>query len=149
MLGRVGQMISLGYAGGIGGNWNQTKADGTSSPFSLAPGQSFVMTEFRGRFYAADPATDTGPYRIYLLGPNSSAQYAANLTDFTYPGSVTVSGGVLTELNLQPGYVFIAPPTPQARPQNTLRANTGAKAAIGVRRYLMVFALTPYDLLAL
>jgi hypothetical protein len=26
-----------------------------------------------------------------------------------------VSGGVLVELNLQPGYVFTAPPTPQAR----------------------------------
>jgi hypothetical protein len=115
MLGRVGQIISLGYGGGSGGNWSRTNADGTTSVFTLAPGQSFVMTEFRGRFYAADPATDTGPYRLYLLGPNSSAQYVANLTDFTYPGSVTVSGGVLSELNLQPGYVFIAPPTPQVR----------------------------------
>lgn len=114
MLGRVGQMKSLGYASG-NPNWYETKPDGTTSLFTLAPGQFFVMTEFRGRFYAADPATDTGPYRLYLLGPNSSAQYVANLPDFTYPGSLTVSGGVLSELNLQPGYVFSAPPTPQVR----------------------------------
>ena len=115
MLGRIGQMKSLGYGGGSGGNWYETKPDGTSSLFTLSPGQSFVMTEFRGRFYAANPAIDTGPYRLYLLGPNSSAQYVVPLPDFTYPGSNTVSGGVLVELNLQPGYVFIAPPTPQVR----------------------------------
>jgi hypothetical protein len=115
MMGRVGQIIGVGYAGGSEGNWFQTKPDGSTALFTLAPGQSFVMTEFRGRFYAANPATDTGPYRFYLLGPNSSAQYVTNLPDFTYPDSNTVSGGVLVELNLQPGYVFIAPPTPQVR----------------------------------
>jgi hypothetical protein len=114
MLGRVGQFKSLGYSS-ANPNWYETKPDGTTSLFTLAPGQLFVMTEFRGRFYAADPAIDTGPYRIYLLGPNSSAQYVANLPDFKYPGSDTVSGGVLVELNLQPGYVFTAPPTPQVR----------------------------------
>jgi hypothetical protein len=115
LLGRPSQMISLGYGGESGGNWYQTKPDGTSSLFTLAPGQSFIMTEFRGRFYATDPASDTGPYRLYLLGPNSSIIYVANLPDFTYPHSNIVSGGVLVELNLQPGYVFIAPPTPQVR----------------------------------
>jgi hypothetical protein len=114
MLGRVGQNKSFGYSS-ASGNWSETKPDGTSAPFTLAPGQSFIMTEFRGRFYATDPANNPGPYRIYLLGPNQSAQYVANLADFTYPGSNIVSGGVLVELNLQPGYVFTAPPTPQAR----------------------------------
>jgi hypothetical protein len=127
MLGRPSQMINVGYAGGTGQNWYQTKADGTTSLFTLAPGQSFIMTEFRGRFYAADPATDTGPYRLYLLGPNSSAQYVVNLPDFKYPDSDTVSGGVLVETNLQPGYVFIAPPTPQVRqiPPPTTNPNNG------------------------
>ena len=114
MLGRVGQNKSFGYSSAAG-NWYETKPDGTSVLFTLAPGQSFIMTEFRGRFYAANPAIDTGPYRIYLLGPNSSGIYVANLPDFKYPGSDTVSGGVLVETNLQPGYVFYAPPTPQVR----------------------------------
>jgi len=114
MLGRIGQIKSLGYSS-ANGKWYETKPDGTSALFTLAPGQSFIMTEFRGRFYAADPAIDTGPYRLYLLGPSSSPQYVANLPDFKYPGSDIVSGGALVELNLQPGYVFIAPPTPQVR----------------------------------
>lgn len=114
ILGRVGQIKTLGY-NSTNGNWYQTKPDGTSALFTLAPGQSFVMTEIRARFYVTTPATDTGPYRIYLVGPNSSNQYTANLTDFKYPGSDTVSGGVITESNLNPGYVFSAPPTPQVR----------------------------------
>jgi hypothetical protein len=114
MLGRVGQMKSLGY-GSPNTNWYETKPDGTSALFTLAPGQSFIMTEFRGRFYATDPANNPGPYRLYLLGPNSSGIYVANLPDFQYPGSALVVGGVLVELNLQPGYVFTAPPTPQVR----------------------------------
>jgi hypothetical protein len=114
MLGRVQQMRSLGYSS-TSPNWYETKPDGTVTLFTLAPGQSFVMTEFRGRFYAANPATEPGPYRLFLLAPNSSGIYVANMTDFIYPGSATVSGGTLVELNLQPGYVFIAPPTPQVR----------------------------------
>jgi hypothetical protein len=109
MLGRVQQMRSLNYSSSSP-NWYETKPDGTVVLFNLAPGQSFVMTAFRGRFYADNPATDTGPYRLYLLGPNLSSIYVANMTDFMYPGSATVSGGTLVELNLQPGYVFIAPP---------------------------------------
>ena len=70
MLGRVGQIKSL--CNSTNGNWYQTKPDGTSSPFTLAPGQSFVMTEIRARFYVTDPATDTGPYRFYLVGPSST-----------------------------------------------------------------------------
>jgi hypothetical protein len=112
MLGRVGQIKTLYYSGG---NWYQNKPDGTSSLFTLAAGQSFVMTEIRARFYVTNPANDTGPYRFILLGPNSSNLYAANLIDFKYPGSDTVWGGTLVELNLQPGYVFITPPTPQVR----------------------------------
>jgi hypothetical protein len=60
MLGRVGQFKSLGYSS-ANPHWYETKPDGTTSLFTLAPGQLFVMTEFRGRFYAADPAIDTGP----------------------------------------------------------------------------------------
>lgn len=90
MLGRVGQIKGLYYSNG---NWYQNNPDGTSSLFSLAPGQSFIMTEIRVRFQAADPGIDTGPYRFILLGPNSSNQYAANLPDFKYPGSDTVWGG--------------------------------------------------------
>ena len=110
MLGRVGQIKTLGYDS-ASQKWYENKPNGTSSLFTLAPGQSFVMTEFRGRFYANDPAIDTGPYRFYLLGPNSSSQYIANMTDIIYPGSATVSGGILVELNLQPGYVFSVLPT--------------------------------------
>lgn len=69
------------------------------------------MTEIRARFYVTNPATDTGPYRIYFVGLNSSTPYIANLTDYAYPGTVTVVGGVITELNLNPGYVFSVLPT--------------------------------------
>jgi hypothetical protein len=124
MLGRVGQFKTIYYSGG---NWYLNNPDGTTSPFNWGPGQSFIMTEIRARFYVTTPATDTGPYRFILLGPNSSNLYAANLTDFKYPGSETVWGGTLVELNLQPGYVFIAPPTPQVRqiPPPPANANSG------------------------
>lgn len=112
MLGRTAQIKTLSYNNG---NWYQTKPDGTSVLFTLAQGQSFLMTEVRARFYVTNPATDTGPYRINLLGPNSTKLYTANLTDFKYLGSDTVSGGVVSETNLNPGYVFIAPPTPEVR----------------------------------
>jgi|GEM_PF-2280433 len=114
MLGRVAQIKSLGY-NVSNGNWYETKPDGTSALFTLAPGQSFIMNEIHARFYVTNPATDTGPYRIYLLAPNSSAIYIANMIDFKYPGSDTVSGGVIGETNLHPGYVFNTPPTPQVR----------------------------------
>jgi hypothetical protein len=112
MLGRPGQIKTLHYTAP---NWYQTKPDGTSSVFTLNPGQSFIMTEIRARFYVSDPATETGPYRFNLVGSNSANLYTANLTDFKYPGSDTVWGGVVTELNLEPGYVFISPPTPEVR----------------------------------
>ena len=79
MLGRVGQIKSFGYSSAAG-NWYETKPDGTSSLFTLAPGQSFIMTEFRGRFYVTNPANDTGPYRIYLLGPNSKRSVCRQFT---------------------------------------------------------------------
>jgi hypothetical protein len=112
MLGSVGQIKTMYYSEG---NWYQKKPDGTSSLFTLAAGQSFVMTEIRARFYVSDTTTQTGPYRLNLVGPNSTKLYTANLTDFKYPGSNTVSGGVVSEMNLNPGYVFIAPPTPEVR----------------------------------
>jgi len=112
MLGRVGQIKTLGYNAG---NWYQIKPDGTSSLFNMAPGQAFVMTEIRGRFYVTNPDPYKGPFRFNLVGANSTNLYTANLTDFKYPNSDTVSGGILTEMNLNPGYVFIGPPTPEVR----------------------------------
>ncbi len=90
MLGRVGQIRTLYYSPP---NWYQNNPDGTTSPFTLAPGQSFLMTELHARFYVTDPATQTGPYRIYFVGPNSANLYLFNLTDIYYPGSETVWGG--------------------------------------------------------
>jgi hypothetical protein len=110
MLGRVGQIKTLAY-NPAAQTWSELKPDGTSSLFTLAPGQSFIMTEIRGRFYVTTPASDTGPYRIYLVGPNSSTPYIANMTDITYPGSSTIWGGLITELNLNPGYIFSVLPT--------------------------------------
>jgi hypothetical protein len=126
MLGRPGQIKSLGY-NSTNGNWYETKPDGTSVLFTLGAGQSFIMTEIRARFYVTNPATDTGPYRIYLLGPQSSKIYIANMTDFKYPGSDTVSGGTVSEWNLNPGYVFTVPPTGQVQqmPAPPANPNTG------------------------
>jgi hypothetical protein len=112
MLGRVGQIINLSYDHPY---WQQIKPDGSTSIFTLAPGQSFIMTEIRVRFYVSDPAAYPGPYRFFLLGPDSSRMYITNLSDAMYPGSQTVYGGVVTETNLVPGIVFTAPPTPQVR----------------------------------
>jgi hypothetical protein len=102
MLGRVGQIKYLYYTGG---SWSQTLPDGATSTFTLAPGQSFVMTDIRARFYVNDPATDTGPYRLFFV-VNSTNMYIANLTDVTYPGFDTVWGGMISESNLEPGVVF-------------------------------------------
>lgn len=125
MLGRVGQIKTLGYGAP---NWYETKPDGTSSLFTLAPGQSFVMIEIRARFYVTNTITETGPHRFYLLGPDSSRMYINNLNDAMYPGSQTVWGGVVTETNLVPGVVFTAPPTPQVRqmPQPSENPNSGS-----------------------
>ena len=110
VLGRVGQIKSLGYNSPTQ-KWSEIKPDGTSSLFTLALGQFFVMTEIRARFYVTTPATDTGPYRLYLVGPNSSTPYIANMTDFKNPGSDIITGGLNVELNLDPGYVFSVLPT--------------------------------------
>ena len=71
LLGRVGQIKSLSYNPATQ-KWSELKPDGTSSLFTLGPGQSFIMTEIRARFYVTSPADDPGPYRLYLVGPNSS-----------------------------------------------------------------------------
>lgn len=122
MLGRVGQIINLSYDAP---NWKQTKPDGTTSIFTLAPGQSFIMTEIRVRFYAN--IINSGPYRFYLVGPNSANMYFTNLSDAMYPGSQNVYGGVVTETNLVPGVVFTALPTPkvQVMPQPPASPNSG------------------------
>jgi hypothetical protein len=73
------------------------------------------MTEVRVRFFVTNTTTDSGPYRFYLLGTNSNRIYIANATDLKYPGSETVWGGTVSEVNLVPGYVFSVLPTPQVR----------------------------------
>jgi hypothetical protein len=103
MLGRVGQIKYLEYTGG---SWTQVLPDGSTSTFTLRPGQSFVMTDIRAQFYVIDPAIDTGPYRLFFVLPNSTIMYIANLTDFKYPGFDTVWGGTISESNLEPGVVF-------------------------------------------
>ncbi|MDO9531029.1 MAG: hypothetical protein Q7O12_02715 [Deltaproteobacteria bacterium] len=118
MLGRVGQIINLSYDAP---NWKQTKPDGTTSIFTLAPGQSFIMTEIRVRFYAT--IINSGPYRFYLLGPQSSRLYITNLNDVMYPGTQTVWGGASTDTNLVPGVVFTSPPTPEVRQMPSPPAN--------------------------
>ena len=117
MLGRPGQIKNLYYSYDAQPHWDQTKPDGSSSVFTLAPGQSFIMTSIGVRFYVTDPATQTGPYRFYLLGPNPSRMFIANLSDIKYPGSETVWGGGLnaTETNTQPGVAFSVLPTPQVQ----------------------------------
>ena len=125
MLGRVGQIKQLHWTGS---GWSQTLPDGASSAFTLASGQYFVMTEVRVRFFVTDPlGVDYGPYRFYLLGPNSTRIYIANATDLKYPGSETVWGGSFSEVNLNPGYVFSVLPTPQVRqlPQPPTGPNDG------------------------
>ena len=116
MLGRIGQIKYVYYTNG---NWYQTKPDGTSSPFTLAPGQSFVMTEVRARFLLPTAATtaNPGPYRFYLVGPqpNYANMYIANLSNVISPADGTVWGGAVTETNLEPGIVFSVLPTPQVR----------------------------------
>jgi len=92
MLGRVGQIKQLHWTGS---GWSQTLADGSSSAFILASGQYFVMTEVRVRFFVTNTTTDSGPYRFYLLGTNSTRIYIANATDLKYPGSETVWGGIV------------------------------------------------------
>jgi hypothetical protein len=112
MLGRVGQLVSLYYNNG---SWYQIKPDGSNTTFALAPGQSYIMTSIGVRFYVTDPATQTGPYRFYLLGPQSSRMFIANFSDLKYPGSDTVWGGGInpTDTNTQPGVAFSVLPTPQ------------------------------------
>jgi hypothetical protein len=129
MLGRIGQIKTMYYSGG---NWFLNNPDGTTSPFTLGPGQTFLMTEFHARFYVTDPATQTGPYRIYFLAPNSANLYLFNLTDFIYPGSQTVSGGTVEVYNLNPGYLFSVLPTlqvkqlpPPPQPSNSGPVRTG------------------------
>jgi hypothetical protein len=113
MLGRVNQMKQIHWTGS---GWVQTLPDGSSSAFTLASGQYFVMTEVRVRFFVTDPlGVDYGPYRFFLLGPNSTRIYIANATDLKYPGSDTVWGGTVSEVNLVPGYVFSVLPTPQVQ----------------------------------
>ena len=124
MLGRIGQIKSLYYSGG---NWYQTKPDGSTSAFALASGQAFVMTGIYLRFYVSDTTTQTGPYRFYLLGPNETPLYIMGLTNATYPGSDTVWGGTLTDTSMGPGIVFTSLPTPQVRqmPQPPASPNSG------------------------
>ncbi|MBU4447944.1 MAG: hypothetical protein KKD99_05095, partial [Proteobacteria bacterium] len=110
MLGRVGQIKSLGYDS-ANKNWFVIKPDGSTPTFTLRTGESFIMTEIRVRFYVTDTSTETGPYRFYLLGPQSSRLYVATLTDAMYPNSTTVYGGVISEVNLNPGYIFSILPT--------------------------------------
>jgi hypothetical protein len=114
MLGRVGQIKNLTYSDQ---NWYQINPDGSSSIFTLAPGQSFIMTSVSLRFYVTDPATQTGPYRFFLLGPNASRMYINMLNDAIYPGSETVWGGTLNvgDTNVQPGVAFSVLPTPQVK----------------------------------
>jgi hypothetical protein len=124
MLGRPAQIRSLYYSGG---SWYENAPNGTQPPFILAAEQSFIMTEIRARFYVTNTATDTGPYRFYLMGPNATRLYIANLTDAMYPGSATVWGGVISETSLDPGYVFTTLPTPQVQqlPQPPANPNSG------------------------
>jgi hypothetical protein len=113
MLGRVSQIKQVHWTGS---GWSQTMPDGSFSAFTLLPGQVFVMTEVRVRFFVTDPlGVDYGPYRFYLLGANSTRIYIANATDLKYPGSDTVWGGTVSEVNLVPGYVFSVLPTPQVQ----------------------------------
>lgn len=112
MLGRVGQMKNLTYDAP---DWKQTNPDGSQSVFTLAPGQSFIMTEIRLRFYVSNTGTETGPYRFYLLGPGDSIMYLTGLNDIMYPGTQTVWGGAQSETNLVPGVAFSVLPTPQVR----------------------------------
>jgi hypothetical protein len=114
MLGRVGQLVSLYYNNG---SWYQIKPDGTNTTFTLSLGQSYIMTSIGVRFYVSDTATQTGPFRFYLLGPQSTRMFIANLSDLKYPGTDTIWGGGTnpTETNTQPGVAFSVLPTPQVR----------------------------------
>jgi hypothetical protein len=128
MLGRVSQFKNLYYHAGEG-TWYETKPDGSSAVFTLATGQSLIMTSISLRFYVSDPSTQTGPYRFYLLGPNSSRMYINNLNDIKYPGSDTVWGGGLhsSDSDLQPGVAFSVLPTPQVQqlPSPPANPNSG------------------------
>jgi hypothetical protein len=129
MLGRPGQIINLYYSYDPQPHWAQIKPDGSISNFTLAPGQSFIMTSIGVRFYVSDTGTQTGPYRFYLLGPNQSRMFIANLSDIKYPGSDTVWGGGLNafDSNTQPGVAFSVIPTPQVQqiPQPPDSPNSG------------------------
>ena len=48
MLGRPSQIINLSYSYDPEPHWAQTKPDGSISVFTLAAGQSFIMTEYSG-----------------------------------------------------------------------------------------------------
>ena len=129
MLGRVGQIKSLYYSGG---NWYQTNPDGTTSAFTLAAGQSFIMTDLRARFLLPTAATtaNPGPYRFYLVGPapNLTNMYITNLSNVISPADEKVWGGSVTDANLEPGAVFSVLPTPQVRqlPDPPASPNSGA-----------------------
>jgi hypothetical protein len=112
MLGRAAQFKNLTYAAP---DWKQTNPDGSQSVFTLAPGQSFIMTEIRVRFYVSNTGTETGPYRFFLLGPGESMMYLTGLNDIMYPGSQTVWGGTMSETNLIPGVAFSVLPTPKVK----------------------------------
>jgi hypothetical protein len=129
MLGRPGQIINLYYSYDPQPHWAQIKPDGSISDFTLATGQTFIMTSISLRFYVTDPATQTGPYRFFLLGPNSSRMYISMLNDAKYPGSETIWGGALNaaDTDTQPGVAFSVLPTPQVKqlPQPPTSPNEG------------------------
>lgn len=105
LLGRVGQIKNLAY---VSGTWYDLLPNGTYPIFSLASGQSFIMTQVSARFYAT--TADTGPYRFQLMA-NSARVYVANLTDVTYPTTgATVYGGAVLE-TIDPGIVFSVLPS--------------------------------------
>jgi hypothetical protein len=124
MLGRVGQINNLFYKNG---SWYEYKPNGSTPLFTLSAGESFVMTEIRVRFYVSNTNTETGPYRFYLMGPQSSRLYFNNMSDIMYPGSQTVYGGAFNDINLEPGIVFTSPPIPQVQqlPQPPTNPNEG------------------------
>jgi hypothetical protein len=145
MLGRPGQFINLLYSYDPQPHWAQVKPDGSISDFTLAPGQTFIMTSVSLRFYVTDPATQTGPYRFFLLGPNASRMYINMLNDAKYPGSETVWGGTLNvaDTDVQPGVAFSVLPTPQVKqlPQPPTSPNEGPVRSgtfyITLRGYLL------------